>query len=196
MAYRLSGQSTELCSCNAPCPCAAGPTSVGAWCEGMLVLDIQDGELDGVNLAGTKAIVAVGCAGLWTGGNFPGALILDAGGSAPQREALTDILTGKLGGDAASLAAMIGDLKGVFTAPIAIDRHGDQITVRAGDLAEGTGGALPGLDETMPVPVANAQALHAQLIAGRSTKSRVRVPGLEFDHDGSGMWFGPFAMTG
>ena len=103
--------------------------------------------MDGVSLAGTKAILAAAFDGPWTGGNFTAALILDANASDEQRDALTRILSGQLGGDAANLAGLIGDMKGVFTAPIEIRYDHEDITVRAGELAEGAGtapGGLPG----------------------------------------------------
>ena len=196
MAYRLAGQSTELCSCNAPCPCAAGQSSAGAWCEGILVLDIHDGELNGVSLAGTKAIVAVGCAGLWTGGSFPGATgprcrrqCAAAGGADRHPDRQTRRGRGHLGRRDRRLE---GGVHG--TDRDRSPRRPDHRT--GGRLGRRRGGALPDLDETMPAHVANAHSLHAKLTAGKSTKSRVRVPGLEFDHDGSGMWVGPFEMTG
>jgi len=55
---------------------------------------------------------------VWTGGNFTAALILDETASEEQPAALAKISRGELGGDAANLAALIGDMKGAFTAPI------------------------------------------------------------------------------
>lgn len=112
MTYRIAGHNTELCSCDAPCPCAFGQTPTGNKCEGMFAFDIQDGELDGVNLAGTKAILAATFSGgPWTNGNLSAALILDANARDDQRDALTRIFGGELGGDAAGLAELIGDMK-------------------------------------------------------------------------------------
>jgi Protein of unknown function (DUF1326) len=53
----------------------------------------------------------------WTG-NVTAALILDANSTEEQRDAPTNVFSGKAGGDAANQAALVGDIKGVFVAPI------------------------------------------------------------------------------
>jgi hypothetical protein len=42
----------------------------------------------------------------------------------------------------------------------------------------------------------NANYMMSPISLGRSTKVKSDIPGLVFDHPGSGMWFGPFQMTG
>jgi hypothetical protein len=152
--------------------------------------------LDGLSLAETRAVLASAFDGAWTSGNFTSAWILDANASEAQRNALTRILSGELGGDAATLAGLIGDMKGVLTAPIDIHYTDGQVTVRAGDLVEGAGAELKGIDGSRSIEVTNAHYPLPNLTAGKATKSRVKVPGLEYDHDGSGMWTGPFEMKG
>ena len=118
MANRIAGRSTELCSRGAPCPCAFGQKPTHGTCRGVFVFDVQEGEADGVSLAGTKAIVVDAFDDVWTQGSLELGLILDANASEEQHEALRRILTGELGGDAAGLAALVGDFRGVEVAPI------------------------------------------------------------------------------
>ncbi|MFQ5934405.1 MAG: DUF1326 domain-containing protein, partial [Dehalococcoidia bacterium] len=117
MAYRISGRATELCSCNAPCPCAFGQTPTGGTCQGMFVFDIEEGNSDGLSLTGTKAVLLAAFSGPWTQGKFTAALLLDSNDSQQQRDALQHIMSGQAGGQAAQLAALIGDFKGVSVAP-------------------------------------------------------------------------------
>ena len=196
MAYRLAGQSTELCSCNAPCPCAFGQEPTGGRCEAIFAFDFTEGELDGLDLGGTKAILATAFNGAWTGGNFTAALILDDNASQEQRDALARILSGQLGGDAANLAGLIGDMKGVFTAPIEMRYDGEDIVVRAGELAEGAGTVLKGLDGFTNIELSNAHYPLPTITAGKATKSKVSLDGMQYDHDGSGMWTGPLLLKG
>jgi hypothetical protein len=77
--------------------------------------------------------------GPWTNGNFTAALILDANATEEQRSALARALGGELGGDAGGLAQLIGDMKGVFVAPIDYRHEDGEVEVRAGDLAAGAG---------------------------------------------------------
>jgi hypothetical protein len=183
MTYRLAGISTELCSCDAPCPCAFGQKPTGGTCRGVFAFEIQEGELDGLSLAGTKAVLASEFNGVWTGGNFTAALILDANASEEQRNALTRIFGGDFGGDAGGLAELIGDMKGVFVAPIEYQRSGGNISVKAGDVLDGAGATLKNLDGSAEIEV-------------KATKVKVNVEGLRFEHDGSGMWTGPFELQG
>src|SRR5439155_26996156 len=108
MAYEISGTSTELCSCNAPCPCAFGQEPTGGKCNGIFAFDIQGGTCDGVSLAGTKAIFAASFKGAWTGGNFTAALILDDNDSDDQRNGVTSAPSGQGGADAPNLPAPPG----------------------------------------------------------------------------------------
>jgi hypothetical protein len=198
MRYRIAGRTTDLCSCQTPCPCAFGQTPTRGTCAGMFCFDIQEGEYENVSLARTRAIFAnTFSGGPWMDGNFTAALILDANSTDEQREALTTIFSGKAGGDAANMAALVGDMKGVFVAPIAYKMTTNgEITVRAGDLADAGGQTLRGMDGTSEITVTNPLYPLPTVIAGKSTHSRVSVPGLEFDNHGSGMWTGPFELKG
>jgi hypothetical protein len=197
MGYRIAGRCTDLCSCHTPCPCAFGQTPTGGTCAGMFCFDIQEGQYENVDLGGTRAIFADVFSGPWMDGNFTAALILDANSSQEQRDALTDIFTGKAGGDGADTMALVGDMKGVLVAPIDYEMTANgEITVRAGALAEAGRGVLSGLDGTSEITVTNPLYPLPTVIAGKSTRSRVSVPGLEFDNHGSGMWTGPFELHG
>ncbi|HVL95665.1 MAG TPA: DUF1326 domain-containing protein [Candidatus Limnocylindria bacterium] len=54
MSYRLAGRGTDFCSCNTPCPCAFGQQPTGGTCKSVFCFDIQEGELDGLDLSGTR----------------------------------------------------------------------------------------------------------------------------------------------
>src|SRR5712691_11418994 len=129
MAYRISGHSTEFCSCHVTCPCAFGGPPDRGRCTGVFSFHVEKGQADGVDLSNTYALL---CATFgpepWTAGGFTAVLILDTNGSKAQREALKGILTGKMGGDAAGLAALIADLKDIVEAPIAYRHHEGHIT--------------------------------------------------------------------
>src|ERR1700676_1027269 len=88
MTYRLAGYNTEFCSCSTPCPCAFGQTPTGGKCAGIFAFDFEEGNVDGVDVSGTRAILAATFSGPWTGGNFTAALILDSNATEEQRNAL------------------------------------------------------------------------------------------------------------
>src|SRR6266536_4913076 len=56
MAWRISGTYLATCSCELLCPCPVDgpPTGPNGECHGNLVFDVSDGNLDDVDLSGTK----------------------------------------------------------------------------------------------------------------------------------------------
>jgi hypothetical protein len=196
MSYRLAGRSVEFCSCHAPCPCVFGQEASWGKCEGLIAFSVEAGEVAGVDVAGTKAIVAGRFDGVWTSGNYTAALILDRRDSQEQRDALQQVLTGELGGDAAHLAGLIGDLRGAFLADIEYQLDGPELTVSAGDVAEASGTTMVGPDGTTPVQVAGVHHPPTTVTAGTSTRSKVNVEGLAFDNPGYGLYSGPFELKG
>lgn len=197
MAYQISGMSTEFCSCNTPCPCAFGqePDNNGH-CQGIFSFHVQDGNVDGVDVSDTVALFAVDFHGVWTSGNWNAALILNENANQEQRDALARLFGGELGGDAAQLAGFVGDFKGVFTAPIDYRDMGDNLYFHAGETAEGDGSILKNVDGSQTIEITEAHYPIPRVEAGKSTLVRVKVSGMEFEHNGSGMWHGPFVLRG
>ena len=197
MAYRITGHSTEFCSCHATCLCAFGLAPDRGRCTGVFSFHIESGEADGVKLANTYAIL---CASFgpepWTSGGFDAALILDSNGTLAQRDALKLILTGKMGGDAAGLAGLIGNLKGIVEAPITYSHDKGHITVSAGDLVKAEGKTFRAANGE-EVWLKNAIYPVPDVRAGKSSKVKVNVAGLAYEPpDAEGFWTGPFDMKG
>jgi len=197
MAYRITGHSTEFCSCHTTCPCAFGQAPDRGRCNGVFSFHIESGEANGVKLANTYAVL---CASFgpkpWTAGGFDAALILDSNAAAAQRDALKQILTGKLGGDAAGLAGLIGDLKGIHEAPIRYSHTKGHIKVSAGDLVEAEGETFKAANGE-EVWLKNAIYPVPDVRAGKSTRVKVNVPGMAYEPpDAEGFWTGPFDMKG
>ena len=110
--------------------------------------------------------------------------------------ALELIFTGQMKGDAAQLAALIGDLKGVAVAPISYTYAGGKLSMKAGDLAEGSGETLKNPQGTAEIQVSNAHYPFSNLIAGKSSKVMAKAQGLSWDTNGSGMWVTSFEFKG
>jgi hypothetical protein len=161
-----------------------------------VLLDIRQGNLNNVNLSGTKAVLAVNLPGVWTAGNWKAALILDAASSQAQNDALQSIFGGKEGGAAADVAALIGEMVGLMVERIEMDTTGSTRSVRIGNLVDAAGEVTPGLDPSKSIDIVNANYMMSPVSLGKATKVKSTIPGISFDHPGSGMWFGPFEMTG
>jgi hypothetical protein len=105
MSWRIAGSYFESCNCDAICPCrtidgAPGGRSTHGECKGILSWVIDEGEADGVDLAGQPVALAVRYSDDEEGSPWSWVLYLDARSADDQREAIEGIFTGRLGGDA------------------------------------------------------------------------------------------------
>jgi len=97
--------------------------------EAILTWVIQKGEFQGVPLAGLKAVaVVLGQANLGLDETLRKSVVfVDGADSERQRQALVNLL--KL-----NYAAALGEVAAVHDAPISIERNGERVTVKAGEL--------------------------------------------------------------
>ncbi len=140
MAWKVSGQSLELCSCKMLCPCWLGSEGEPdqGWCGGAFAFDIREGNSDGVDLAGTRVVLT----GEWPANFFLGngtlRVYVDEAASADQRRELGAIFNGDMGGHLAGLwdAVMTKKLP-VRTERIQI-QWGDSPSVTVGSIGQAT----------------------------------------------------------
>ena len=137
MAWNLTGQMIEVCSCKMFCPCNFGPAEPDeGWCSAALAFDIKQGSSDGVDLAGCKAAMAADLPGDFFGGNATVRLYLDSAASEEQRRALEAIFTGKKGGNWEAFASgAVSKWLPAKTASISI-ASGDNPAVSVGDVGK------------------------------------------------------------
>src|SRR3990172_7845518 len=108
MAWKMTGLTMEACSCKMMCRCTLGPTEPDqGWCSAALVIDVQRGNSDGVDLGGRKVAAALDFPGDFFGGNATGRLYIDDGAGAEQRRELEAIFMGKKGGPWEAMNAAI-----------------------------------------------------------------------------------------
>jgi Protein of unknown function (DUF1326) len=98
VSFRIAGVYLEACNCDAICPCrtidgVAGGRSTHGVCFGVLSWRIDEGDVDGVDLAGTGALMTY----LYDDDEpgSPWTLVLHVDGP----EELAEILLGRLGGE-------------------------------------------------------------------------------------------------
>jgi hypothetical protein len=99
MVWRVTGRLHELCSCKLYCPCWFGPAEPDeGWCSAAIVFEVQQGNADGIDLSGRKAVFAADWPGDFWGGNGTGRLYIDETANPDQRRELEAIFGGKKGG--------------------------------------------------------------------------------------------------
>ncbi|HSI31553.1 MAG TPA: DUF1326 domain-containing protein [Miltoncostaeaceae bacterium] len=103
LSWAISGTYLEACNCEAICPCRriggrAGGRSTYGECIGALSWAVGEGGVGDVDLAGLGAVMATRYHDDEPGSPWTFALFVDERGDGRQRQALADVLTGRLGG--------------------------------------------------------------------------------------------------
>ena len=143
MAWKLSGELIETCSCNMLCPCWFGQADLmimdQGWCATSLLLRIHEGEFDGVDLSGQNAVVGLHFPGpTLFDGQGTGRVYVDEGASADQRSAIETILQGQAGGGMEVPASLVSSWLPTKTAAIAVEEDDGQVKATVdgiGDMA-------------------------------------------------------------
>lgn len=143
MAWKLSGELVETCSCNMLCPCWFGQADLmlmdQGWCGTSLLLRVREGDYDGVDLAGQNAVVNL---------HFPGPTLFDANGtgrvyldeaaSEAQQKALETILQGAAGGGMEVPASLVSTWLPTRAVALTVTEEGGTLKASvpgAGDLS-------------------------------------------------------------
>jgi hypothetical protein len=95
----MKGQYLKNCSCVPGCPCDThGFPGPNEFCEGVVGMNVEEGEFDGTDLGGTRWAVVVHWPKALHEGNGTAEVFVDDGASDEQRQALGQILSGEAGG--------------------------------------------------------------------------------------------------
>jgi len=196
MAWQISGEYFETCSCDYLCPCVtsnltARPTHGS--CTFAFVHHIDRGQFDGVSLDGLNFAVIGRTPEEMAKGNWTVGVITDDRSSAEQQQAILAIASGQAGGPMAPLGGLISNFAGVEARPIRFDREGlmregviPGLLDQAFEGMTGANGQDPMYLENVPHPV------NSRLALGYGTRSHVHAFGIDWD-DTTGKNNGHFA---
>ena len=135
MSWNLRGDYVETCSCELMCPCnlSFDHGATYDYCRVVLVFDIHEGEVDGMDIGGTRVAAIAETPKVMTEGNWRLGLFVDERASDEQADRLVKVFTGQLGGPMAGLAPLVGEVLGVERAQIDVGTDGMRHQVRVGD---------------------------------------------------------------
>lgn len=141
MAWQLTGDLIEACSCNVFCPCWYGAPEVAlpdkGYCTSALTFRVRDGNSGGVNLTGRTVVFAVDFPGpKFFDGNATGRLYIDDAASSEQRRELEPIFQGQKGGPMAVVASLVSKWLPTQSPNIRVREEGDSITVSLAGVGE------------------------------------------------------------
>jgi len=135
MSWKIAGSYVETCSCDVVCPCTAS-LSLGAtndFCRVVLVFNIEEGEVEGVDVSGLKVAAIADTPKVMTDGNWRLGVFMDETASAEQAEKLGGVFSGALGGPMEALGPLIGENLGVQQTSIEVREDGLMHSVKIGD---------------------------------------------------------------
>ncbi len=198
MAWSLTGQVVVACNCDYGCPCNFNARPTKGKCEGGWTWHVDEGHYDDVRLDGTNFSVYANWPGAIHEGNGEALILVDERAHEAQREAISTLVGGDVGGPWAVLGWTWPTITGPHAVPYEVDLAGLDTRVRAGDAVE-----LQLAPVTNPVTGAETRAgvvLPSGIIfkegeLGASATFRVQ-DGISYDHSGQYTAIGPFAYEG
>jgi hypothetical protein len=135
MSWSLKGNYAETCSCELMCPCnlSFDHGATYDYCRATLAFNIREGEIEGTDVAGLRAVVIIDTPKVMTDGNWRLGMFVDERASDEQFDKLVKVFGGQLGGPMAALGPLVGEVVGVERAAIDIDVDGLRHLVKVGD---------------------------------------------------------------
>jgi hypothetical protein len=106
------------------------------FCRVVLAFNVQEGSVDGTDIAGRKVVLIADTPKVMTDGNWRVGVYVDDESSEEQFDKLVQVFGGQLGGPMAGLAPLIGEMLGVERAAIDIADDGLLHSVRVGDVID------------------------------------------------------------
>ena len=194
--WQIRGEYFEACSCDSVCPCptsglAARPTR-GA-CDAGLVFTVQRGQFGSTTLDGLSFAVLLHTPEAMGKGNWTVGLVVDDRASTAQRDALTAIASGQVGGPMAALGPLITNFRGVESRPIRITSNGMHREVSIDGMLDLAVDGIAGANSGEPIYLDNVgHPAASRLALAKATRSHMHAFGIDWD-DTSGKNNGHFA---
>ena len=211
--WRLEGDYFDGCNCKSICPCIFALDPTEGDCKGLAAWHIEKGHFtnwtnsdrnsntsnNSINLAGLNVVISVRAPGnMLTGSKWKIALYLDEKANNDQKEALTKIFTGQVGGEFfAEMLSRVGEILGTRSVPIEFNIEGKKRRkIKIPSIAEmeieGLAGSNPDIEPKVVNPAfSNTPGIDP--IIARSTRHVYNDHGLEWDNSGKNAFYSRFA---
>ena len=185
VAWKISGEYFEACSCDFVCPCptsglAARPTQ--GYCDAGLVFHIDRGSYGRVALDDRSFAVLLHTPGPMIAGNWTVGLIVDDRASAEQRDAITTIASGQGGGPMAAVGPLVGTFAGVEAKPIRIERNGTRRSVSIPGMLDIAVETVAGANPAEPIYFDNVgHPAASRLALAKASRGHMHAFGINWD---------------
>ena len=186
MSWNLRGSYVETCSCELMCPCNTSFDHGATYdfCRVVLVFNVREGQVEGVDIAGCKVAMIADTPKVMTEGNWRVGGFVDDRASDEQFDKLVGVFSGALGGPMAGLAPLIGEMLGVERAAIEIADDGLRHSVRVADAIDFE------IQDIVPFGVETGEPVRfngmfhpvgSDLTMAEATRTRINAFGIAYD---------------
>ena len=165
-AWRIAGEEVASCNCAWGCPCQFNALPTHANCEALAAWQVREGQFGSTRLDGLRFARVFHWPGPIHEGNGTRQLIIDAGASAAQREALVELESGRQGGAIWEIfAAVCPNTLPTIQAALTVEIDRERRVARA---------VVPGVGELRTEPIKNP-------VSGEEHRARIVLPnGFEY----------------
>lgn len=137
-SWRIKAEMVETCSCNMLCPCWFGVKELmvmdQGWCASPILVRIQEGSSNGVDLGRRDLVVATFFPGpTLFDGNATGRVYIDDNASEDQRRELEAIMQGKKGGPMEVLGGLVSKWLPTQTARFDVQEQDGTLSATVGN---------------------------------------------------------------
>src|SRR5215207_6167397 len=216
--WRLEGDYFDGCNCKSICPCIFALDPTEGNCKGVAAWHIEKGHFNSgtnkagninssdknnnsIDLANLNVILAAHAPGhMFTGPKWKIVLYLDEKANNDQKDALTRIFTGQVGGDFfVEMLSRTGELLGIRSVPIEFNIEGKKrrkikIPAIAEMEIEGLAGSDPNIESKVVNP-AFSNTPGVDPIIARATRHTYKDHGLEWDNSGRNAFYSRFTYS-
>jgi hypothetical protein len=189
--WQMKGTYFKSCNCAPGCPCDFMSPPTQGECEGFIGMRVDEGNFDGVSLAGAKWCVAFHWPGPLHEGNGTLKPYFDPSVTPEQLDALGQIMSGQAGGAWFEVvASIVTDVKEPAIVPIEFEVSGRRGTITVGDVMENRFAPIKnpvsGEEETLRVAIPGGMEYSrddgvAEILTSEALRSTDEIA---FDHTG------------
>jgi len=197
-SWRLTGTVLIACNCDYGCPCNFNARPTTGDCEGGWTWHVDEGSVGDVSLDGLTFSVFADWPGAIHEGNAEAVVLVDERADDRQREAISTLVGGEVGGPWGVLAWTWPTVHGPFPVRYELELAGVDSRVKAGDMFElelepirnpVTGAEIhPGAVLPEGIVVKHADFASSKVFRVRN--------GISLEHSGKYTAIGPFAYEG
>ncbi len=186
MSWKLKGSYAETCSCELMCACnfTFDHGATYDYCRATLAFDIREGEIEGTDVSGLKAVFIIDTPKVMTEGNWRMGVFIDDQATDEQADKLTAVFSGQLGGPMEALGPLVGEMLGVQRVPIEMVHDGVHHSVKVGDAIDFEIEDIVPFGVETGEPVRMTGMFHpvgSELTAAEAKRSKINAFGIEYE---------------